>query len=374
MIFLCGVNLLFTFPLQISTSVIVAYDRFVFKNGINLIRTFLQPAVMLFLLYLVNMKAVGAIVIVTLFNLLTYLSYYIYAVKKLDFHFAIKKFDKSLIKSLVTFSGWMFLMMLFEQLQFNSGQFILGLFQGTEVIAVWGISMIFILNYRSLSTAITNVFLPSFLKYSFNNDMKGISSTAFKITRLQAYVLFTILFNFIIFGRDFINLWAGEAYQEAYNCAVIVMVPMTFALILDFCYLSQIARNQLKFRTVTLFSGFFLSFAIFYFCYGVTLLTYALIVSMSVIIGQILCVIIYINRNMEVDLFRIFLSILKAVGLPLLFAVAFFFLYKYSYVLFNNEIWAIVIGAICFNICLIIILWFSSFSKDEKMMIMKFLR
>ena len=38
MVFLCGINLLFTFPLQISASVLVAYERFIFKNGLNLIR------------------------------------------------------------------------------------------------------------------------------------------------------------------------------------------------------------------------------------------------------------------------------------------------------------------------------------------------
>ena len=79
MILLCGVNLLFTFPLQISASVLVAYERFIVKNGVTLIFTFLQPTVMIALLYLIHMKSVGAIVVVTSCNLLTYLIYYIHA-------------------------------------------------------------------------------------------------------------------------------------------------------------------------------------------------------------------------------------------------------------------------------------------------------
>lgn len=318
MIFLCGINLLFTFPLQISASVLVAYERFIFKNGINLIRTFLQPIVLLLLLYLVNIKSVGAIFIVTLFNLLTYLAYYIYSVRKLDFKFSLKNFEPKMIRGLLTFSVWMFCIILFEQLQYNSGQFIIGLFQGTDVIAVWGIAMIFILNYRSLSTAITNVFLPTYLSDTFKNNDDSIAETTYKMTRLQAYVLLAILANFILFGQVFIDIWAGEAYHDAYTAALIVMIPMTIALLLDFCYLIQIATNKLKFRIVTLFSGFIISFLVVYLTKGITLISYAYVIAGSMILGQIISVVYYIIKHVDISLKRL-VKDLSIILLPLAF-------------------------------------------------------
>ena len=315
MMVLCGMNLLFTFPLQISASVLVAYERFIFKNGINLIRTFLQPIVLILLLYLVQIKSIGSIFIVTLFNLLTYLAYYVYSVKKLDFRLSIKNFEPKMIRSLLTFSVWMFCLMLFEQLQYNSGQFILGLFQGTEVIAVWGIAMIFILNYRSLSTAITNVFLPSYISDNFKKDEDSMANTTYKMTRLQGYVLFSILANFILFGQVFIDMWAGEDYHDAYTVVLIVMVPMTFALLLDFSYLIQIATNKLKYRIVTLFSGFIISFFTVYYVKGIDLISYAYVIASSMLLGQIIFVIYYMYKHINIEKTSLFKG-LMVIALP----------------------------------------------------------
>ena len=331
MMFLCGINLLFTFPLQISASVLVAYERFIFKNGIHLIMTILQPVILVLLLYLAHIKSVGAIVIVTLFNLLTYLAYYIYAVRKLEFKFSLKCFDPKMIRGLVSFSAWMFCVMLFEQLQYNSGQFIIGLFQGTEVIAIWGIAMIFILNYRSLSSAITNVFLPSYISNSFREDSKSIAETTYKMTRLQAFVLFGILANFILFGQVFIDMWAGPDYHQAFSAALIVMVPMTFALLLDFSYLIQIATNRLKYRIITLFSGFIVAFLIVFFAKGITLISYAYVMAGSILLGQIICVVYYVTKHIEVDLGRL-LKDISGILIPVsvLTGVAFFLLNRIS--------------------------------------------
>ena len=348
MIFLCGINLLFTFPLQISASVLVAYERFIFKNGINLIRTFLQPIVLILMLYLVHIKSVGAIVIVTLFNLLTYLAYYIYSVKKLDFKFSLKNFEPKMINTLLTFSVWMFCIILFEQLQYNSGQFILGLFQGTDVIAVWGIALIFILNYRSLSTAITNVFLPSYITDTFKKDIVSIANTTYRMTRLQGFVLFAILANFILFGQVFIDIWAGPDYHEAYTVSLIVMIPMTLVLLLDFSYLIQIATNRLKYRIITLFMGFIISFVAVYLSKGITLISYAYVIAGSMVLGQIICVIYYIAKHINVNLLHIIKDLIIIICPPALITGLFFILISNI----NLSIPSLIIAVIVFNLLL----------------------
>ncbi len=370
MMFLCGINLLFTFPLQISASVLVAHERFIFKNGVNLIRTYLQPAILILLLYLVHIKSVGAIVVVTLFNLLTYLSFYIYSVKKLDFKFALKNFEPKMIRGLLTFSVWMFLVSVFEHLQYNSGQFIIGLFQGSDVVAVWGIAMIFILNYRSLSTAITNVFLPSYISNTFKQDNETIRKTTYKVTRLQAYVLFLIMANFILFGQYFIDMWAGEGYHEAFLVALIIMVPMTIALLLDFSYLIQIATNRLKFRIVTLFAGFVLSFLVVYFWKGITLVTYSYVIAGSILIGQILCVMYYIGRHIDVSLMNVIKGLLPIAFITSVLTVASAIVVK----LVPDTVAAFCVEIVLFNILLGLSWWFISFSKDEKEIIFKAIR
>lgn len=369
MVFLCGINLLFTFPLQISASVLVAYERFIFKNGLNLIRTFLQPATLILLLYLVHIKSVGAIMVVTLFNLLTYLTYYIYAYRRLDFKFSVKNVEPKMIKGLLSFSVWMFLIIIFEHLQYNSGQLILGLFQGADVIAVWGIAMIFILNYRSISTAITNVFLPYYLSESFKNNNEGIERNTYKMTRFQTVALFTILANFILFGQVFIDMWAGESYHDAFKAALIVMIPMTLALLLDFCYLIQIATNKLKFRIATLYTGFIAAFVAVYLIEGITLTSYALVMSGSILMSQIICVIYYIQKNIKISLAVLFKNIVMVSLLPALVTVAaYFILYRFTDFI-HGGVLCLIISAIVYNVIIVFLYWKFIFSQEEKTMI-----
>ena len=366
MILLVGINLLFSFPLQISTSVIVAYEKFIFKNGINLLKTFLQPATMILLLYLVHIKSVGAIVVVTAFNLLTYLLYYLYAVKKLDFRFSLSKIDRTMVKPLFTFSIWMFLMMVFEQLQYNSGQFILGMFQGADVVAIWGIAMIFILNYRSLSTAISNVFIPSIMSKTFNNDKEGIKTTVTQIVRLQTIILIFILINFVVFGKQFLQLWAGETYIDAYKCSLIVMIPQTIALILDFCYLLQMAENKLKYRTVTIFGSFFVSFFIVYFIKGIDLETYSYVMAMSMTLGLVIFVLVYINQY-GISISNVFGTFFKVAFPPLLFAIVpYYFRWKGLTITGGDSILEFLLEIVLFNIVLVVIVWVFCLNSEEK--------
>ncbi len=369
MILLCGVNLLFTFPLQIAGSVLVAYEKFIVKNGVTLLFTFVQPIVMVALLYLVNMKSVGAIVVVTSCNLLTYIIYYVYAVRRLDFKFSLRAFEPKMIRGLLTFSVWMFLVMVFEQLQYNSGQFIIGLFQGADIVAIWGIAMIFILNYRSISTAITNVFVPSFMSLSFANDNEGIENTVYRMTHVQALALVLILTNYILFGKAFIHLWAGGEYDGAFPCSLIVMLSMTPALILEFCYLYQLASNQLLYKVVTSFASFIVAFVVIYLVKGINLYSYAWVMSISLLVGQVLFVYWFVRKNMTVRISELAKRILKVCWLPVILTLVYFFVLKTWFLLDGFK--ALIIHAIVFNTILVTSMWFVSLTDADRKMILR---
>lgn len=365
MIFLCGINLLFSFPLQISTAVLTAYERFIFKNAINMIKILLEPLVIILLLYFVHIDSVGAVLTITIFNLLGLVAYYIYAVGKLDFKFYLNRFDKHLLRNIITFSASMFLLSVFEQVQFNSGQFILGMNYGAETIAVWGVAMIFVLNYRSISTAITNVFIPSFLSANFNVDNLQMESLIVKMTRMQCYVLLTILLNFILFGYEFIIMWAGDSYQLAYYASLIVMLPMTIGLLLEFCYLSQMATKNLTYRVLTLYLGFCASFVIVGVLTDITIISYAVIMALSICIGQVFCVILYILKKMHVSMSIIWENIIKVSSAPILLMVI-------SYIVIGAvhkngfDLVAYIISIVIFNTLLLASFYLFSMNQEEK--------
>lgn len=371
MVLLSGINLLFTFPLQIASSVITAYEKFIFKNGVNLAKVIIQPAFMVLFIILFDFKSVGLIVLVTLFNFLVYLAFYIYAYKKLDFRLSFKNFDTKLLRSIAGFSSSMFLLMIFEQLQFHSGQFVLGVFKGTKDVAVWGIAMVFVLNYRSISTAITNVSTPSIVDKVFKNDKSYVDKSILKFVRIQTYILLLVLLNYILFGYDFLELWAGDEYIGAYKIGLTIMIPMFFALLLDFGYIIQIANNSLKYRVIALFSSFILSFTLIYYLFGIDLNSYALVVSLSIIAGQIIFMLYYILHIMKFDLWSVVKEILQISFVPLIFTIIYYFLIN-KVGLFgriDSDIFELILSALIYNIGIIIIYWFLCFTNEEKRMI-----
>ncbi len=371
MLFLCGFNLLFSFPLQISASVLTAYEKFIFKNGVKLIITVLQPVVIILLMYGIGIKSVGVIVVVTLFNLLTYILYYLYCHKYLEFMVVFSKFDKSMVRFLVSFSFAMFLLIVFEQFQFNSGQFILGMFQGSKIVAVWGVSMVFVLNYRSVSTAITNVFTPTVMKNVYNKDDVALNNSISKITHWQIVVLLPVLFNFLLFGKQFLVIWAGEAYIDAYKTSSVIMIPMTIALLLEFSYLIQIARNDLKYRIITLFGSYIFSFVIIYIGYGITHFSFSYICAMSILLGQIFFVIIYIYRTIRLEFISLVKNTMRSILVPLLFTFFYLILNSYLYVLLGQGILSFIFSVFLYNVIMFSLMWRFTLTSVERTVILK---
>lgn len=367
MVVLCGFNLLFSFPLQISVAVLTAYERFVFKNGIHLAKIIGEPIIMLLLLYSFNAKSVGAIMVITIFNLLGYLAYYIYAMRKLEFKFAISFFDSKLLKTLFAFSASIFALMVFEQAQFNSGQFILGIYEGTETVAVWGIAMVFVLNFRSISTSITNVFMPSFMTSVFKNDPLETKSLVLRMTRYQTYVILFIFLNFCLLGYDFVTIWAGPQYADAYKASIIIMAPMCVSLLLEFCYMYQVSVKKLSYRITSFFICLILSFIIIYLIKGISILSFSYIIGLSILSGQIVCVLYYIRKKTPFSIRDWFLTILP-ISIPpmvLTFAVYCFDSLVLSNMI-DNSITHFIVYAMLYNLLLIGAMWFFSFTKEDR--------
>ena len=320
MLVICGLNLLFCFPLQIATSVLVANEEFIFKNFLSLVRVLLEPVVMIVLLYAVHIKSLGVVIVITSFNIILYFSYYLFAKHKLGFVFALTNFKRNLIPPLLSFSFGMFMLTIYEQLQFHSGQFVLAAYEGTVAVAIWGVSMLFVYNFRLVSTTISNVYLPSFIEsVTSKSAQNGILPIIKEMTNLQFLVLSVTFLNFFLFGKEFLLLWAGEEYVDVYNISLIMITPMFLGLLLEFCYMWQIATGKLSYRIYTLFISFIFSFCFVYLIWGINLVSFSYIVSLSYFSGQVLFVIVYIKRYVSINFLNLFLYLLNRYKFLLLF-------------------------------------------------------
>lgn len=252
---LMAFNLAFTFPMSIWGSIITAYENFVFQKLVNIVRTILNPAVMIVLLFM-GYKAIALVVVTTFFNVLTLIVNCIYCRRKLHIKLRFKRFKWGFLKEVSIYSFWIFLNAVTEQIYWSTGQMILGVFQGAVSVAIYAVAIQLKNLYYMFSTAISSVFLPRITAMvTQGTSEQEISNLFIKTGRVQYSIMAYILTGFILLGRPFVRLWAGDDYNQAYGIALLFFVTTFVPLIQNLGISILMARNELKFRSILIVSA-----------------------------------------------------------------------------------------------------------------------
>lgn len=243
-------NLAVTFPMSIFGSIITAYEDFVFQKIVQIIRILLSTAVMICLLKM-GYKAIALVIVQTVFNLATLCINYFYCKYKIRIKFIFGKFKWGFLKEVAIYSFWIFLNAIMDRIYWSTGQFVLGAVVGTTAVAVYAVAVQLEYMYMSFSTAITGVFLPRITALvTEQKSNKEISDLFIRTGRIQYIVISFILCAFIVFGRQFIQLWAGDGYEDTYFISLMFFIATVAALIQNLGITILMARNEMKFRSI----------------------------------------------------------------------------------------------------------------------------
>lgn len=367
MMLLLVANLAFTFPMSIWGSIIQAYEDFVFQKSLNIIRIILNTAVMICLLHF-GYKAVAMVVVQTIFNVLTLVVNFIYCRRKLDIHiyFRFKHFHWGFLKEVAIYSFWIFLNAIMDRVYWSTGQFVLGAMVGTVAVAVFAIAIQLEGMYMQFSTAISSVFLPKVTAMvATNRSRKEISDLFIRTGRIQYIVLAYILSGFIIFGRQFIELWAGAGYSDAYIISLLFFIPLTVPLIQNLGITILQARNEMKFRSVL-----YIIIALVSLAMQIVLTRYfggigcAMGVSGALVVGQILIMNVYYRRRQDLDIKTFWKEISKMSIIPIVLIFSSMLVIRHFFAL---DSWGkLILGIAAFSLVYIPLFFRFSMTDEER--------
>lgn len=243
-------NLAISFPTSVFNSYVTANEEYIFQKILLLIKTVVSPFVMLPVL-LLGYKSIGMVVATTVLSLIAEIINVIFCFKNLKIKFLFKQFDFSLMREMTAFSSYIFINMIVDQINWNVDKLIIGRYRGTIAVAVYGIAAQLNNYYVSLSTTFSSVFIPQVNRMIVldNNDDKELTIFFTKIGRIQFILMSLIGSGLIFFGKQFINLWAGADYKEAYPIALLLIIPVTIPSIQNIGLEIQKAKNMHKFRS-----------------------------------------------------------------------------------------------------------------------------
>ena len=357
-------NFAVSFPLSVFGSIMQAYERFVFVKLLAIVRSIINPCIILPLL-LMGHGSVAMVAVNTIVNISVLLVNVIYCFRVLHTKFYFKGFDLVLLSEIAGYSFFIFLNVIVDKIYWNTGQFILGIVSGTVLVAIYALAMQINTMYIMFSTAISGVLLPRVTMMVTNHASNDeLSDMMIRIGRIQYVIMAYILSGFILFGEAFINLWAGSNYGETYYILLLIMIPSTVPLIQNVGIIILQAKNMQAFRSVV-----YLFIAVLNVLASIPMakmwggLGCAIATGVSLVIGNIIIMNIYYHRRIGLNIPLFWRNIVLMSG-PIL--VAMLFGYGINYRINLNSILLLGCKMVLYSIVYISLMWLLVLNRYEK--------
>lgn len=231
-------------------SFIVAHERFTFQQTRQLFTTLAMPLLAVLLLYL-GMGAVGvAYSQLAISSILLFLNVR-YAVRVLSMRFMFTGLQWSLFKVIAVFSFWIFLNQIFDLVNNNVPNFLLGAMASSSAVATFAISVQIRNIFFAMSTTMSNVFIPQInrivAEYDDNDRLTRLMT---RVGRYQMILFWFIYGGFVVVGQNFVTIWAGRANTDAYWLSLIMTLPVMIPLTQNTGIEIQRAKNRHKTRSL----------------------------------------------------------------------------------------------------------------------------
>ncbi len=362
-------NLAITFPMSIFGSIMTAYESFVFPRLVNIIRIVLNTVIMIILLHN-GFRAIAMVILHTVFNVLSLAINYFYCRYRLHIKMYFRKFKWLFMKEVGIYSFWILLNVVMDKIYWSTGQFVLGAISGTIAVSVFAVAIQLQGMYMQFSTAISTVFLPKVTTMiTHSSSAKELSDLFIRTGRIQYIVICFVLSGFIVFGRPFIQLWAGHEYKDSFIITLLFFVALLTPLIQNLGITILQAKNQMKFRSLL-----YIGIALIALPLEIILsklfgtLGCAIAVASALIIGQGIIMNIYYNRVQHIDITRFWLEILRMSLVPICVVTAALIILKNV----DLNYWkTLVLYACGFSVVYIVSFFFLSMNKEEQTLFIK---
>jgi O-antigen/teichoic acid export membrane protein len=247
------INIAISIPGSAFAGICSGYEKFIAPRLFTFLKLILRT-IALVLLLLKGANALDIVILDTIFNILFIFSTAIYVTNylKIKIRFHVLKF--SFLKQVFNYSFWIFVSAFIYQFQWRTGQVILGSITNTVVVGVYGVGIMLGFYFTSFGNIIVGLFLPTAVQSVYNNDSpKKISNQMNKLGKITIVILLYVFGGFYLFGKDFIHLWVGDVYKDAYFIALLIMIAYILPISQGYANVVLEAKNKLKFKTISFF-------------------------------------------------------------------------------------------------------------------------
>jgi O-antigen/teichoic acid export membrane protein len=252
LIVLLSFNMFFSLLFTVYTTIVTVFEKFVFYQIMNILSTSLAPCLNIIMLFM-GFQSIGLVFSSLILMVVTFICYIYYVRNKLEVKPCYKNMPTSLLKEILVFSFWVFVANIVSQLYATTDKLIIGAIPAlaTVGVAVYNIGNTFSNIVLQLSMGVSSVLTPKINTMVFKGESNTeLTNLVIKFGRLQMYIVMIVVTGFIAFGRQFIQLWAGDGYEDAYWVALATMIPSCVPLVQGVALQIIVAQNKHRFRSL----------------------------------------------------------------------------------------------------------------------------
>ena len=304
---------------SVFDSFVLAHEEFRFQQTRQLVTTLATPFVAYGLLCF-GLGVVGVALAQLAVNIVLLGLNASFCMGKLGMRFDVRRLDMRLFRSIAAFSAWIFANQICDLVNQNVPNVLLGAFTGASTVAIFAVSIQIRNVFFSLSTTMSNVFVPEINRIvAKSDDNSALTQLMARVGRYQAILYLWVLGGFALLGRFFVASWAGPGFEDAYWLILAMATPLFIPLVQNTGIEIQRAKNRHKARSVCylITAGFNVAFTMVFS--GV--LGYwapALGFIAHCVFGTGLFMNWYYQRRIGLDMCRFWIHVLPVVGISVL--------------------------------------------------------
>lgn len=256
LMFLLSIRMALSFPLSVFSNIITAHERFIFIKICSTISTVLSPLITVLFLFM-GYGSIAMVVVTVVLGTITDLVYAYYVTVKLHQKFYFYEFERRVCKELFTYTVFIAINIIVDQINWNIDKILLARFKGTTMVAIYSVGYSLYVYYMSFSTSISSVFTPRIHQIVNETELDSkeqkeqLTNLFVKVGRIQFLILGWIASGLVLFGKQFIvYFWAGISYEDSYYVMVLLTLSASIALIQNLGIEIQRAENRHKFRSI----------------------------------------------------------------------------------------------------------------------------
>lgn len=246
-------NLVISFSFQVFPGILSAYERFIFLRKMELARGIIRPAAVVILLYF-KFSPVAVVMLDVVLNILYCGVTTVYAVVSERIRISLRGIDFSVLRELSSYSFFVFLAYVVNQINWKADQVILGVVKSGGIEnAVSSQGTQFSNYFISISLTLAGLFLPRVTKMVVDKCSGAeMTNIMIKVGRIQFLILGLLFTGFSLLGYQFMMLWMKEEFINAYYIALMLMVALFVPEIQTVGLNILFAKNMHRFRSCIL--------------------------------------------------------------------------------------------------------------------------